>query len=125
VLNLLQERYKQEIETIYIDPPYNAKSSEILYKNAYKHSSFISFIYDRIAYSYNLLSNTGIANVAIDDYEIDSVKFSLNSIFGSENRLGTCTVIHNPGGRQDDKFFPTAHEYLLVYGKDISKCEIG
>ena len=124
-LNLLQERHKEKIETIYIDPPYNAKSSEILYKNTYKHSSFLSFIYDRISYGHSLLSEVGITNVAIDDYEIDSVKFSLNNIFGAENRLGSCTVTHNPGGRQDDKFFPTSHEYLLVYGKDNTKCEVG
>ncbi len=124
-LNLLQERYREQVDTIYIDPPYNAKSSEILYKNTYKHSSFISFIIDRIEYSYVLAANSGIINVAIDDYEVDSVKFSLNAIYGSENRLGSCTVTHNPGGRQDDKFFPTSHEYLLVYGKDNSKCSIG
>jgi adenine-specific DNA-methyltransferase len=33
-------------------------------------------------------------------------------------------VVHNPGGRQDEKFFPTAHEYMLVYGKNILKCSV-
>jgi adenine-specific DNA-methyltransferase len=50
-LNLLQKKYKKQINQIYIDPPYNAKSSEILYKNNYKHSSWISLMYDRLALS--------------------------------------------------------------------------
>lgn len=39
-LMLLQEKYKEQVKCIYIDPPYNAKSSEILYKNTFKHASW-------------------------------------------------------------------------------------
>ena len=46
-LQLLQTKYKGKIKYIYIDPPYNAKSSEILYKNNYKHSSWLSLIENR------------------------------------------------------------------------------
>ncbi|HHV6919826.1 TPA: site-specific DNA-methyltransferase, partial [Haemophilus influenzae] len=38
-LNLLQERYKEQVKCIYIDPPYNTSSSPIAYKNGYKDSS--------------------------------------------------------------------------------------
>ncbi len=34
-LNLLQERYREQVKCIYIDPPYNTNSSEIVYKNGY------------------------------------------------------------------------------------------
>ena len=34
-LNLLQERYREQIKCIYIDPPYNTWSSKILYKNSF------------------------------------------------------------------------------------------
>ena len=50
-LNLLQERYKNQVKCIYIDPPYNTSASEIIYKNNYKHSSWISFMFDRICLS--------------------------------------------------------------------------
>ncbi|HHF1125216.1 TPA: site-specific DNA-methyltransferase, partial [Haemophilus influenzae] len=43
-LNLLQERYKEQVKCIYIDPPYNTNSSEIVYKNNYKHSSWLSLM---------------------------------------------------------------------------------
>ncbi|TGZ98646.1 site-specific DNA-methyltransferase, partial [Rodentibacter pneumotropicus] len=40
-LNLLQERYKEQVKCIYIDPPYNSPKTEILYKTSFKHSSFL------------------------------------------------------------------------------------
>lgn len=45
-LNLLQEKYREKIDCVYIDPPYNAKSSEIMYKNGFKHSSWNSMIFN-------------------------------------------------------------------------------
>jgi adenine-specific DNA-methyltransferase len=43
-IRLLQQKYQNKVKCIYIDPPYNAKSSEILYKNTFKHSSWLSLI---------------------------------------------------------------------------------
>ena len=43
-LNLLQEKYAEQVKCIYIDPPYNTNESEILYKNGYKNSSWLTMI---------------------------------------------------------------------------------
>ena len=64
-LQLLQERYRNRIKCIYIDPPYNTSASEILYKNNYKHSSWISMICGRVGISLPMLSNDGIIEVAL------------------------------------------------------------
>ena len=124
-LQLLQEKYKNRVNGIYIDPPYNAKSSEILYKNTYKDSSWNSFIHNRVSSSYNLLQEDSIFQFAIDDYEVHNSILLLNQIFGSENHLGNVTVMHNPRGRNDDKFYGTAHEYMLTYSKNSDLAEIG
>ena len=124
-LELLQEKYKNRVNGIYIDPPYNAKSSEILYKNTYKDSSWNSFIHNRVSSSYNLLQEDSIFQFAIDDYEVHNSILLLNQIFGSENHLGNVTVMHNPRGRNDDKFYGTAHEYMLTYSKNCNLAEIG
>src|SRR5699024_3610935 len=50
-LNLLQERYREKVKCIYIDPPYNAQSSEILYKNTFKHSSWLALMQGRMELS--------------------------------------------------------------------------
>ncbi|EJE9082758.1 site-specific DNA-methyltransferase, partial [Escherichia coli] len=59
-INFLEGRYKDSIDCLYIDPPYNTAASEILYKNEYKHSSWNSLMYERISKSYNLLKISAI-----------------------------------------------------------------
>lgn len=124
-LNLLQERYREQIDCVYIDPPYNAKSSEILYKNTYKHSSWNSFINDRVCLSYNLLTDNSIFNFTIDDYELKNSLLLLENIFKENNYIATVCVMHNPRGRNDDKFYGTAHEYMVVFSKNSNNAEIG
>ena len=66
-LRLLDSRYAQSAQCVYIDPPYNSKTSAILYKNDYRHSSWLSLIDSRIALSRTLSTPTGSHIIAIDE----------------------------------------------------------
>ncbi|WP_062329041.1 DNA methyltransferase [Treponema endosymbiont of Eucomonympha sp.] len=131
-LYTLNFTHQKKIDVIYIDPPYNTGNKSWKYNNnyvdkedTYRHSKWLSFTNKRLRLCKTLLKNTGIIICAIDDYEFAGLKLLFDQIFGEQNRLGTLTVVHNPGGRQDEKFFPTAHEYMLVYAKNNTKAEIG
>ena len=124
-LNLISNKYKQQIKHIYIDPPYNTGSSGFIYKNGYRHSSWNSMMKDRLLLSKNLLDSTGLITVAIDDYEFQALSYIMDNIFGEEQKLGKVVVLHNPGGRHDDKFIATAHEYMLFYGLDVTQTILG
>ena len=123
-LKVLQNKYKNKVQTIYTDPPYNAKSSEIIYKNNFKHSSWASFMQNRISLSKSFLQPDGIFEIAIDDYEVTSLWKICDTIFGSENFIANVLVIHNPRGRNDDKFFGTSHEYMLTFALNREKAQI-
>lgn len=118
-LNLMQERYRKQVKCIYIDPPYNTASTKILYKNNYEHSSWLSLMENRLILSKWFLTDDGVIGIAIDDYEGSKLHEITDLIFGFPNRLGVITVVHNPGGRHDDKFIATAHEYCYFYGFNI------
>ena len=122
-LNLLQEKYAEQIKCIYTDPPYNTAASEIAYKNEYKHSSWISLLNDRIVLSKEFLADEGVLGIAIDDEEENKLNLLLSHVYGNENKLGQIVVVQNPGGRHDDKFIATAHEYCIYYGKNIDYTE--
>lgn len=131
-LSVLNYTHKGKIDVIYIDPPYNTGNKTWKYNNryveredAFKHSKFIAFMNKRLQLAKNLLTENGIIICAIDDYECHNVRHLFDEIFGEDNRLGTIAVIHNPGGRQDDKFFATAHEYMLVYAKNKDNAAVG
>ncbi len=114
-LNLLLTKYKEKIKCCYIDPPFNGKSSEIIYKNTFKHSSWLSLLENRIRLTQELLDNKeGILVVAIDENEQERLGLCLKGLF--PEYLQTCvSVIHNPGGIQGNNF-SYSHEYAyFVY----------
>jgi adenine-specific DNA-methyltransferase len=125
-LHCLKKQFTGKVKLIYIDPPYNTSgaANTFGYNNSFNHSAWLTFMKNRLEVAKTFLSRDGIIIVAIDHFELFYLGVLLDEIFGRENRMGVCVVIHNPGGRQDDKFFPTAHENMLVYGKDITCASI-
>ena len=105
-LQLLQTKYKGKIKYIYIDPPYNAKSSEILYKNNYKHSSWLSLIENRTTLACKLLHDDSVTTTAIDDVENERLGLLLDQIYGLKySGKATVNVVINPSGQQGKNFF--------------------
>ena len=130
-LSVLNYTHKGKINVIYADPPYNTGNKSWKYNNDYvekedsfRHSKWISYIHKRVLLARNLLTDDGILIFAIDDYEIHTLRLLLDEVMGEDNRLGTIAVVHNPRGRNDDKFFATQHEYMLIYAKDKVKAKI-
>ena len=113
-LNLLQEKYRERVKCIYIDPPYNTAASEILYRNNYKHSSWLSLICDRLIIGRILICNKGVQFTAIDDTEFYRLMGLIVSIFGEENIIGVVAIKSNPSGRSTVKGISIAHEYGII-----------
>lgn len=116
-LNLLQERYCEKVKCIYIDPPYNSDASEIIYKNSYKHSSWLSLLFHRLFLSRDFLNEKGILEIAIDDVEFHRLESLLRQLFGDENYIANIAIMHNPKGR-DKEHVATAHEYTIIISKN-------
>lgn len=118
-LNLLQERYLEQVKCVYIDPPYNTNSTPILYKNEYKHSSWASLMQDRLSLSMTFLKTDGVKTVAIDDSEMANLSFVMEEI-APAYRLSRIAVVHNPKG-SITKDFNRVHEYALFLTKADKK----
>lgn len=144
VLKLLQKSYANKIKMIYIDPPYNT-GKEFIYPDKFQenldtylkytgqvddegikfssnterhgryHSNWLSMMYPRLKLAKSLLSRDGVIFVSIDDHEAANLQTICDEIFGLENFLGKISVVSNLKGRSDDKYFATAHNYLLAY----------
>ncbi len=152
-LKILQETYLNKVDVIYIDPPYNT-GKNLIYKNDYSfsehdylensgqyddegnlmvqnaetngrfHTDWLNMIYMRLKIAKQLLKQTGILVLTIDDYEIQTAIMVLNEIFGESNHLGTVIVKNNPQGRSSVTGFQISHEYALFYAKS-SEAQIG
>ena len=110
-LSLLQERYKEQIDGVYIDPPYNTNASEIVYKNGYKRSSWNTLIYDRLNLSKKFLTKEGIACATIDDFAVMDLHKIYSDVY-SEYELRVVIIEYNHRGRVKSNF-ATTHEYAL------------
>lgn len=119
-LHLVQDRLKWAIDTIYIDPPFNSPSTEILYKNDYKHSSWLSLMADRITLTNDLLKD-GVYVIAIDENEQERLGLLLANSW-LRNWKKVCVAIrHNPRGIQG-RNFSACHEYAyFLYPTDEKK----
>ena len=123
-VQLVSERYKNEVDYIYLDPPYNTAENSFVYKNQYKESSWLSMIQSRIVPAIKILKQSGVLSCAIDDYELPYLEGLLDSVFQPENRLGNLVIEIKPSGRTNDKYLATSHEYLLFYAKSSIDADI-
>ena len=91
-LNFLRERYREKIKSVFVDPPYNTESNEgendFLYKDCYRHSSWMSFFRDRVIEARQLLSYKSLFQFTISDEELKNSLFIFDEIFGEKNRMG-------------------------------------
>ena len=117
-LNLLSEKYQNDVNSIYIDPPYNT-GNEFLYKDNYQHSSWLSMINDRVVQAKDLLSDDGLFFSSIDDNELSNYTNVLDSTFGEQ--LNLVVVENNPKGRGLDQYLAKSHDYLLAYAQDSTE----
>jgi adenine-specific DNA-methyltransferase len=127
-LAVLNFTHQEAIDLIYIDPPYNTGNDDFIYndkiKNDYvrqddpfRHSKWVSFMDKRLKLAKNLLKQTGVIFISIDDNEQAPLKMLCDEIFGEENFIGM--VVRKRRGSQANlaKNISPIHEYLLIYGK--------
>ena len=116
-LKLLEEKYRGNIKSIYIDPPYNTGSDEFVYKDSFRHSSWLSLIYDRLMLSKEMAQHNSAIGISINEEELFNLKLLLDLAMGSYNYLTTITVKVRSGDRilTGDKDIQEVTEQLLVY----------
>lgn len=83
------------------------------------HSDWCSMMYSRLMLARNLLAENGAVFISIDENEVSNAKKICEEVFGTDNCVGIIGNVNNPKGRSDDKYVATAHEYIIVYAKQI------
>ena len=116
-LNLLQNKYAEKIQTIYIDPPFNKeKEAGYLYKVGYKDAAWLTLLENRIALSTKFLKDEGNMFVNSDDNGNMYVRMLLDNIMGKnmfKNEILWC--YEKPGGPKDK--LKNNHSTIFFYSK--------
>lgn len=129
-LTALSYTHAGKIDVIYIDPPYNTgKNDEFKYNDNYvdkedsfRHSNWLSFLKKRLRLAKQLMKESGVIFISIDDYSFAQLKLLCDEIFEYSsnpdlwNFLGC--LIWNKQHSQQQGTFKRYHEYILVYAKN-------
>ena len=122
-LKLLEKTHKGKVDVIYIDPPYNTGNKDFIYndefvgrEDSFRHSTWLSFLSERLRIAHKLLSPDGLLFVSIDDNEQAQLKLLMDEIFSEYNFIICMPRITKKSGKTTSAYAKN-HDYILVYTK--------
>ncbi|GAA3560319.1 site-specific DNA-methyltransferase [Snuella lapsa] len=149
VLKHLSNCYYEQINMIYVDPPYNTGKDDFFYQDDRKftiedlkklagvneekasrileftqsksnsHSAWLTFMYPRLYIAKQLLKEDGIIFISIDDNEVSQLRLIMDEIFGEENFVGK--IIWKNVTDNNPSNIATEHEYVICYSVNKAK----
>ena len=119
-LHSLKKRFAGKVKLIYIDPPYNTGKDSFNYNDHFNHSSWLTFMKNRLEVAWELLSDDGTIWISIDDSESHYLKVLADGIFGRENFLNEIIWQRAYAPVNLKKTFSRSHDAILVYAKNNS-----
>ena len=118
----LLKKYEGEIKCVYIDVPYNTGNDSFGYNDKFNHSSWLTFMKNRLEIAHRLLHRTGTIAISVDNYEIAYLLVLLDEVFGKENRKNIITVKRGSvtGAKVINPGVVNVVEYVVLYSRDSS-----
>ncbi|MFR6434817.1 DNA methyltransferase [Porphyromonas sp.] len=113
----LCERYRGRIKLIYIDPPYNTGNDSFGYNDSFNHSTWLTFMKNRLTVARDLLAPDGVIFVSLDDNEAHYCKVLMDEIFREENFLND-VIWNSTKSVTNTALISVSHTHNLVYFKN-------
>jgi adenine specific DNA methylase Mod len=117
-LNTILPKFKEKVQTIYIDPPFNLDSSDqFLYRTNYKDANWATLLENRLKLAKDILNEKGSIFLRCDYNGNWIVRCLMDDIFDRLNFRNE--LIINKSNKQGaiDKRFNPATETLFLYSK--------
>jgi len=122
-LHTLKTQFRWQVKLIYIDPPYNTGTDSFGYNDNFNHSTWLTFMNNRLNAAKSLLSEDGAIFIQCDDNEQPYLKVLADDVFGKENYLVTfyVQVRYAEKTLSERNDFQKLIEQILVYKKNSFK----
>lgn len=141
-LKALLPTHAGKVDCIFIDPPYNTGNEgwcyndnvrspmmqEWLKKSANpvdkedleRHDKWLCMMWPRLQLLKELLSESGLIFVSLDDNEQHRFRGLLDEIFGEDNFVSTC-IWQKRTSPDARKNLSPAHDYIFIYAKNLNE----
>lgn len=127
-LHSLVKQYSGKVKSIYLDPPFNTGNDSFLYNDKFNHSSWLTFMKNRLEIAKELLSDDGMIFVQLDYNEEAYLKVLMDGIFGREQYVSTIVVksnsISGTKTRNKDKTILKNKDSIIVFAKNSNNLTI-
>ncbi|EMJ0763305.1 site-specific DNA-methyltransferase [Campylobacter upsaliensis] len=117
-LHSLKKKFANKVKLIYIDPPYNTGNDSFNYNDNFNHSTWLTFMKNRLEIAREFLSDDGVIFIQCDDNEQAYLKVLCDEIFGRDNFVGCVVRQTRSGGGFGTSDIGITHDYVLVYAKN-------
>jgi len=115
-LNTILPKFKEKVQTIYIDPPFNT-GSDFEYVDRFQNSSWLSLMNDRIVLAKTFIHPKGLFFIHLDYNANFHGRILLNNIFDEKNFRNE--IIWNyKGTTNSNRFFAPKHDTIFMYSKE-------
>lgn len=114
-LSSLLSKFEGQVQLIYIDPPFNTGSDSFQYNDRFNHSTWLTFMKNRLVLAKRLLKPNGSIFVHLDFNESHYAKVLMDEIFGKENFKNHIIWCYT-GPSGSSRFLPRKHDDILFYG---------
>ncbi|MBA1419903.1 MAG: site-specific DNA-methyltransferase [Epsilonproteobacteria bacterium] len=108
--------YRGKVKLIYIDPPYNTGNDSFNYNDNFSHSTWLTFMKNRIEVAREFLSDDGVIFITTDDNEQAYLKVLMDEVFGRENFIAD-VIWNSRKSVQNDTIISLATNHNLFYAK--------
>jgi adenine-specific DNA-methyltransferase len=119
-------RFRGQVKLIYIDPPYNTGTDSFKYNDRFNHSSWLTFLKNRLLVAKQLLKKDGVIFIQLDDNEVAYAKVLCDEIFERENYANHIIIETNSAfgfkGTSESLFKQAGH--ILFYCKDKKRFKL-
>jgi len=121
-LNTILPKFKEKVQTIYIDPPFNKEQdADYFYSVKYKDSAWITLLENRLSLAKDILNEKGSIFVRCDYNGNWLVRPLMNRIFGGEKFRNEIVINKSVRMKTEGRKFPSWHDSIFWYSKNNEK----
>jgi len=120
-LHTLKTQFHGQIKLIYIDPPYNIEGDSFGYNDSFNHSTWLTFMKNRLDAARDLMRPDGIIFIHIGDQEMHYLKLVADDVFGRDNFIATVPRKTRSGKSDVPYKLSQDFDWMLMYTKGASK----
>ena len=120
-LHTLKKQFRSKVKLIYIDPPYNIGDDSFGYNNNFNHSSWLTFMKNRLEAGKELLKDAGVLFIHIGDDELHYLKVLADDIFGRDSFIATIPRKIRSGKSDVPYKLSQDFDWIIAYTKRAPK----